>query len=142
MDYHTYNNAYTRWSYVDVPLVFSFPADHVVPGRQPRILLGMVEARSINNVKNIHAHTLTSHTIRCLAKLNTYEPSSEHPPNEGLCPLLFCFFFCFLGDASFFQYFVPLTFAFVFRGHCTFSFGMVCIFLPCDIKLDFLHQLF
>ena len=29
----------SRWSFVDVPLIFFFPADHV---------LGMVEARSVN----------------------------------------------------------------------------------------------
>ena len=42
-----------RWSFVDVPLIFSCPADHVrLPDWQPRvILLGMVEARSVN-VKN------------------------------------------------------------------------------------------
>ena len=37
----------SRWSFVDVPLIFFCPADHV-PGWQPRILLGMVEARSAN----------------------------------------------------------------------------------------------
>ena len=41
----------SRWSFVDVPLVFSSPTDHVVPDWQPRILLGIVEARSVN-VKN------------------------------------------------------------------------------------------
>ena len=37
----------SRWSCVDVPLIFFCPADHV-PDWQPRILLGMVEARSVN----------------------------------------------------------------------------------------------
>ena len=46
------------WSFKDVPLIFSCPAGHVVvPDWQPRILLGMVEARSVN-VKNTHTHTL------------------------------------------------------------------------------------
>ena len=40
----------SRWSVVDVPLIFSCPACHV-PDWQPRILLGMVETRSVN-VKN------------------------------------------------------------------------------------------
>ena len=40
----------SHWSLVDVPLIFFCPADHV-PDWQPRILLGMVEARSVNNVK-------------------------------------------------------------------------------------------
>ena len=38
----------SRWSLVDVPLMIFFcPADHV-PDWQPRVLLGMVEARSVN----------------------------------------------------------------------------------------------
>ena len=53
-----------RWSFVDVPLIFFCPADHV-PDWQPRILLGMVEARSVNvkktttttkNVEDISYH--------------------------------------------------------------------------------------
>ena len=47
------------WSFVDVPLIFSCPADHV-PNWQPRILLGMVEARSVN-VKN----TTTTYILGC-----------------------------------------------------------------------------
>ena len=35
------------WSLVDVPLIFFCPADHV-PDWQLRVLLGMVEARSVN----------------------------------------------------------------------------------------------
>ena len=37
----------SHWSLVDVPLIFFCPADHV-PDWHPRILLGMVEARSVN----------------------------------------------------------------------------------------------
>ena len=37
----------SHWSLVDVPLIFFCPADHV-PDWQPRILLGMVEARSVD----------------------------------------------------------------------------------------------
>ena len=37
----------SHWSLVDVPLIFDYPADHV-PDWQPRVLLGMVEARSVN----------------------------------------------------------------------------------------------
>ena len=40
----------SHWSLVDVPLIFFCPADHV-PDWQPRILLGMVEARSVNAKK-------------------------------------------------------------------------------------------
>ena len=41
----------SHWSLVDVPLIFFCPADHV-PDWQPRVLLGMVEARSVNVKKN------------------------------------------------------------------------------------------
>ena len=37
----------SHWSLVNVPLIFFCPADHVLDW-QPRILLGMVEARSVN----------------------------------------------------------------------------------------------
>ena len=40
-------NECSHWSLVDVPLIFFCPADHV-PDWQPRVLLGMVEARSVN----------------------------------------------------------------------------------------------
>ena len=43
----------SHWSLVDVPLIFLCPADHV-PDWQPRILLGMVEARSVNVKKTLH----------------------------------------------------------------------------------------
>ena len=42
--------------FVDVPLIFFCPADHV-PDWQPRILLGTVEARSVN-MKKITTYTL------------------------------------------------------------------------------------
>ena len=48
----------SRLSFVDVPLTFFCPADRV-PDWQPRTpLLGMVEARPVNNV-NTHTHTNT-----------------------------------------------------------------------------------
>ena len=53
----------SHWSLVDVPLISFCPADHV-PDWQPHILLGMVEARSVNVKKT------TTHTPR----------PSEHPP--------------------------------------------------------------
>ena len=45
-----------RWSFVDVPLIFFCSADHVLLDWQPRmyifrILLGKVEARSVDDVK-------------------------------------------------------------------------------------------
>ena len=51
----------SHWSLVDVPLIFFCPADHV-PDWQPRVLLGMVEARSVNVKK-----TTTTTTIYVVA---------------------------------------------------------------------------
>ena len=48
---------------VDVPPIFSCPADHV-PDCQPRILLGMVEARSINRSGLNHTQYYTWLPIR------------------------------------------------------------------------------
>ena len=48
----------SHWSLVDVPLIFFCPADHV-PDWQPRVLLGMVEARSVN-VKKTTTTTTTA----------------------------------------------------------------------------------
>ena len=50
----------SHWSLVDVPLIFFCPADHV-PDWQPRVLLGMVEARSVN-VKKTTTTTTTKKT--------------------------------------------------------------------------------
>ena len=46
----------SRCSFIDVPLIFSCRADHV-PDWNPRILLGMVEARAVNVT---YAHTQVS----------------------------------------------------------------------------------
>ena len=46
----------------DVPLIFFCPSDHV-PDWQPRILLGMAEARSVNVKKTTKATTIYS-TLR------------------------------------------------------------------------------
>ena len=48
----------SHWSLVDVPLIFFCPADHV-PDWQPRVLLGMVEARSVNVKKTTTTTTVT-----------------------------------------------------------------------------------
>ena len=52
----------SHWSLVDVPLIFFCPADHV-PDWQPRVLLGMVEARSVN-VKKTTTTTTASPRVR------------------------------------------------------------------------------
>ena len=51
----------SHWSLVDVPLIFFCPADHV-PDWQPRVLLGMVEARSVNVKKT----TTTTYILPCV----------------------------------------------------------------------------
>ena len=53
----------SHWSLVDVPLIFFCPADHV-PDWQPRVLLGMVEARSVNVKK-----TTTTDNMCCVLRL-------------------------------------------------------------------------
>ena len=61
----------SHWSLVDVPLIFFCPADHV-PDWQPRVLLGMVEARSVNVKK-----TTTTTTVVVIIRwppLSPYEP--------------------------------------------------------------------
>ena len=56
----------SHWSLVliDVPLIFFCPADHV-PDWQPRVLLGMVEARSVNVKKTT---TTTTSQATCQTK--------------------------------------------------------------------------
>ena len=49
----------SHWSLVDVPLIFFCPADHV-PDWQPRVLLGMVEARSVNVKKTTTTTTVSA----------------------------------------------------------------------------------
>ena len=58
----------SHWSLVDVPLIFFCPADHV-PDWQPRVLLGMVEARSVN-VKKTTTTTRTSSKQFCVTSPN------------------------------------------------------------------------
>ena len=64
------------WSLVDVPLISFCPADHV-PDWQPRIVLGMVEARSVNVKKttttcNIFSSCTKSNGVRACKSLGHY----------------------------------------------------------------------
>ena len=52
----------SHWSLVDVPLIFFCPADHV-PDWQPRVLLGMVEARSVNVKKTTTTISTNTHAV-------------------------------------------------------------------------------
>ena len=86
----------SHWSLVDVPLIFFCPADHV-PDWQPRVLLGMVEARSVNvkktTTKNnnnsptgIQIPTKSYTTLQAVASTNnkTVDQTSLTPYREQL----------------------------------------------------------
>ena len=64
----------SHWSLVDVPLIFFCPADHV-PDWQPRILLGMVEARSVNVKKTTKQQNNNNH-IPQLSRASISNPCS------------------------------------------------------------------
>ena len=67
----------SRWSLVDVLLIFFCPAHHV-PDWHPRILLGMVEARS-SNVKK----TTTTTYIHTYIHTEVFVISIIDPPSGG-----------------------------------------------------------
>ena len=67
--------------FVDVPLTFSCPADHV-PDCQPRILLGMVEARSVN-VKKRTITTLENCFIKQSENLKYRTTENEYHLGTG-----------------------------------------------------------
>ena len=74
----------SHWSLVDVPLIFFCPADHV-PDWQPRVLLGMVEARSVNVKK-----TTTTTTIACrrrsLPRVRRHKASKPQGSSKRVLP--------------------------------------------------------
>ena len=62
----------SHWSLVDVPLIFFCPADHV-PDWQPRVLLGMGEAQSVNVKKTTKKTTTTINTLLAICvTIHTY----------------------------------------------------------------------
>ena len=76
-------------SLVDVPLIFFCPADHV-PDWQPRILLGMVEARSVNVKKttrssdsSLNNYTLDSVLYCFKRKIRTHLDLLNKPQSGG-----------------------------------------------------------
>ena len=105
----------SHWSLVDVPLIFFCPADHV-PDWQPRVLLGMVEARSVNVKKTTTTTTTFSDLVANPKKLlytvanpargllnrenRTKEISVEHSKVMILCVCV-CVFFPFILDIKF-----------------------------------------
>ena len=72
----------SHWSLVDVPLIFFCPADHV-PDWQPRVLLGMVEARSVNVKKTTTTTTKSPDSVNviycCTVYGHTYSKSMDQP---------------------------------------------------------------
>ena len=73
----------SHWSLVDVPLIFFCPADHV-PDWQPRVLLGMVEARSVN-----------------VKKTTTTTRAKKHDKTEDTVCSVCCVFFPSILDIKF-----------------------------------------
>ena len=73
----------SRWSFLGVPLIFACPVDHV-PDGQPRILLGMVEARSVN--MKTHAHIINNSTYEFEAYNRVkFSPISVNPSDQLNC---------------------------------------------------------
>ena len=73
----------SHWSLVDVPLIFFCPADHV-PDWQPRVLLGMVEARSVNVKKTT---TTIAYRLRSLPRVRWHRASSPQGSSSNECCL-------------------------------------------------------
>ena len=71
----------SRWSFVDVPLIFSCPADHV-PEWQPRMLINVDEARSVN-LKNTKTHALLIHTNSWCGKRQAHKMWSMVIPEKA-----------------------------------------------------------
>ena len=66
----------SHWSLVDVPLIFSCPAG-LVPDWQPRVLLGLVEARSVNVKKTTQQQQLRRANCPCCRRV-TYACVQEN----------------------------------------------------------------
>ena len=66
----------SHWSLVDVPLISFCPADHV-PDWQPRIVLGMVEARSVN-VKKTTTLLADVKNPTCRHKVEKHHSEGKH----------------------------------------------------------------
>ena len=83
----------SHWSLVDVPLIFFCPADHV-PDWQPRVLLGMVEARSVNVKK-------TTTTFNELDVQNGWEENTHTHTYYCTYYLVYCVYVCVFSSHSF-----------------------------------------
>ena len=83
----------SHWSLVDVPLISFCPADDV-PDWQPRIVLGMVEARSVNGKKTTTTTTITysrySNTLSY--RHDSWELLSDAPTFLSCCHFVYSFY--------------------------------------------------
>ena len=80
-----------HWSLVDVPLISFCPADHL-PDWQPRIVLGMVEARSVNVKKTTTTTTVDpmllprANPFKCHEKVWSLQPTMIPPKRFDIFP--------------------------------------------------------
>ena len=77
----------SHWSLVDVPLISFCPADHV-PDWQPRIILGMVEARSVNVKKTTSSWGATCILLIVEYFINFFLFLWKHTPTCFCCPCM------------------------------------------------------
>ena len=78
----------SHWSLVDVPLIFFCPADHV-PDWQPRVLLGMVEARSVNVKKTTTTTRGGGGMLPDFFLLFSFPCSADHERDWPPCKVVF-----------------------------------------------------
>ena len=85
----------SHWSLVDVPLIFFCPADHV-PDWQPRVLLGMVEARSVNVKKTTTTTTVViqSYEYSPAIDISTIKTYTDRGLGKQYTSILYNFLIC------------------------------------------------
>ena len=139
----------SHWSLVDVPLIFFCPADHV-PDWQPRVLLGMVEARSVNvkktttknnNIQHVSvlATEKTTVTQRISHTITSFRYAGAPIATRVFFFSFFPFFFVYLEIQMSLFPSILSAFSLYIKLESTsyvISFWMV-FFLPCDHGLDF-----
>ena len=111
----------SHWSLVDVPLIFFCPADHV-PDWQPRIVLGMVEARSVNVKKTTRVRNVVDATRFLGAWLRAGEgigwlAAGTMPNSLYRMPLVYLFLACVFCYSCSFLLVVFCVFVFIFCSH-------------------------
>ena len=116
----------SHWSFVDLPLIFFWPADHV-PDWQPRILLGMVEARSVNVKKTITTTVYTS-PLSVLADASVARTYILCTVVQYCCLHVFIYQVCFLfGDMHIIR--ARFTAAYAFMCKYSGMYAELCIYV-------------